>query len=127
MGMGFVANKVFKMSETWNDNQLSNRFQFCAEKAEQYLRELPDKIRRNSSYERIYDETLAEYYVYNYLHGKTFLSSRFTLLRELREMKMQNIPMREKRGEDSFGQVYNAEGFSDSRLRLIDSLISEFQ
>jgi hypothetical protein len=33
-------------------------------------------LKRSRSYEHVFDEHMARFYVYNYLHGRTFLESK---------------------------------------------------
>ena len=75
------------MSAPWNADELSRSFKARAVKADRYLLELREKIRRNDSYKVISDQTLAEFYVYDPLWERTFLATRELLLAELAEMK----------------------------------------
>ena len=70
----------------WDLEQISNSYLRQAEEAERYCKEVKAKIKATSSYEMIFDEHMAKFYVYNYLYGKTFLSSREKLLTELHSM-----------------------------------------
>jgi hypothetical protein len=78
----------------WDAESLSKSYQWQAKDAERYLGTLKEKIKHNKSYERIYDEHLARFWVYNHLHGRTFLGSKDALLRELEAMRStpQTVP-----------------------------------
>jgi hypothetical protein len=76
----------------WNSEELSARYLHQAEDAERYLAEVRGKLKRNRSYEHVFDEHMARFYVYNYLHGRTFLQTREELLRELEAMKRGKLP-----------------------------------
>ena len=89
-----------------------------AEGADRYLREIRTKISRTTSYEHIYDETLAEFWVFNYLHGRTFLSTRETLLAELRAFVSTPATPHD---------AYEMDRFRSFRQRVIESLISRFE
>ena len=73
------------MSE-WDANSLSESYERIADEAWRYCEEVKGKLSRTSSYEGVYDEHMAKYYVYNYLHGKTFLHSKEALVKELSTM-----------------------------------------
>jgi len=77
----------------WNLEELSARYLHQAEDAERYLAEVRGKLKRNRSYEHVFDEHIARFYVYNYLHGRTFLQTREELLRELEAMKYGAPPV----------------------------------
>ena len=68
------------LNKGWDSAALSAEFLSRAKDAELYLGEIRPKIRLNTSYERVNDEALAKFYVYNYLHGRDFLQTRATLL-----------------------------------------------
>ena len=76
----------------WNSEELSARYLHQAENAERYLAEVRGKLKRDRSYEHVFDEHMARFYVYNYLHGRTFLQTREGLLRELLAMKRGTLP-----------------------------------
>jgi hypothetical protein len=60
----------------WNSEELSAQYRHQAEDAERYLAEVRGKLKRSRSYEHVFDEHMARFYVYNYLHGRTFLESK---------------------------------------------------
>jgi len=103
---------------TWDPDALTKRFLHQAEDAERYLNEVRSKIKRSSSYEHVYDEHMARFYVFNYLHGKIFLENRESLLRELKSLASTNI----RPGPD----VYDKDRFENYRRRYLEQLIEEF-
>jgi hypothetical protein len=60
----------------WNPEDLSVRYRHQAEDAERYLAEVRRKVKGNRSYEHVFDQQVARFYVFNHLHGRTFLESR---------------------------------------------------
>lgn len=70
----------------WKLNELNRFFKSKADGAERYLIEIRSKLDKSISYEALYDQTLAEYYIFSYLHGRTFLESKQVLLKELNSM-----------------------------------------
>jgi hypothetical protein len=70
----------------WNSEELSARYWHQAEDAQRYLAEVRGKLKGSRSYEHVFDEHMARFYVYNYLHGRTFLETREALLHELEGM-----------------------------------------
>jgi len=104
--------------DKWDMNALSNRFLSQVEDTERYLEEVKFKVKSNKSYEHIYDEHLAKFYVYNYLHGRTFLVSCENLLKELKSMAIN--PLRAP------NDAYDAQRFENYYHRYINNLIEEF-
>ncbi len=102
----------------WNVETLSSRFLREANSAEGYLRELRFKIETNKSYERVYDEHLARFYVFNYLHGRTFLYSREALLKELKDFSRDT--------QETPSDAYDPACFKKHRKLCISKLIEEF-
>jgi len=49
----------------WNSETISEQFLAQAKDAERYIREVRVKVNTNSSYQHIYDDHLARYYVFN--------------------------------------------------------------
>ena len=105
--------------DKWDMDALSEQFFLQAEDADRYLRQVRIKVRSNKSYEHVYDEHLARFYVYNYLHGRTFLASRKALLDELRNLA--NTPL------TSPHDVYDAQRFESNRQIYISELIRQFE
>ncbi len=69
----------------WDADALSKRYELLTLNAEGRLKELDWKIKEKPAYAVEYDAVLADFWVYNYLHGKTFLASRDALIGSLRE------------------------------------------
>lgn len=107
-------------SKTWDVAAVSQRFLSAAHQAELYLGEIRSKASTNLNYQLIHDQTLAEYYVYNYLHGRTCLRSRADLLAELNDML-------ECRRDEPPYEVFELERFVAHRRRTVEALIREFQ
>lgn len=102
----------------WNSQELSARYLHQAEDAERYLAEVRGKLKRNRSYEHVFDEHMARFYVYNYLHGRTFIQTREELLRELEAMKRGPLPTdREVFDRERFEGHYRA--YVDGEIRKI--------
>lgn len=102
----------------WDPKSLSERFLHIAENAEKYARETREKAKRNRSYEGIHDQTLAEFYVYNYLQGRQFLDSRENFLRVLRSLAINAVP----NSGDAFDQGQFALFYSN----IIQGLIQQY-
>lgn len=103
---------------TWNSDAVSQQFLVQAEDAERYLQEVRVKVKSNSSYQHVHDEHLARFYVFNYLHGRTFLASRDALLKELQSMAAHAIPAPR--------EAYEGERFGRYRQQYVNLLISQF-
>lgn len=101
----------------WNAEAMSKLFLSEAESADRHLSEVADKAKTNKSFAQIYDQHLARYYLYNYLHGRVFLYSRETLLKELRVLE-------QTRFTTPHG-VYDAERFEKFRQHYISELIND--
>jgi hypothetical protein len=101
----------------WNAEALSKRFLAHAEDAESYLKEVRVKVKTNSSYQHIHDDHLARYYVFNHMHGRTFLASSDALLKVLHSMATDPPAPRE---------AYDQETFEHYRQQYLTQLISEF-
>ena len=78
--------------QDWDVESVSRSFQYRADSTDRYLQEIGPKVQNRPAYEIVYDMHLAEFWVYNYLHGKTFLQSRDTLVAELRRMLAAGPP-----------------------------------
>ena len=101
----------------WNQNKLSREFLSAAQNAEMYLAEITPKAKVNSAYRHLYDEHLAKFFVFNYLHGRTFLSSPTELVTELQRML--------DFGYQNSG-AYDAAEFERFRRMYIQHLITEY-
>jgi hypothetical protein len=104
--------------EAWDMNAVSQGFFNIAQEADRYLREVRLKLKWNKSYEPIFDEHLAKFYVYNYFHGRTFLVSRHALVEELRNLKNTPFP--------GTSEALDAKRFEHYRKIYIEELITEY-
>jgi len=104
--------------EQWNAEQISNCFLRQAEEAERYCKEVKSKIKTTTSYERIYDEHMAKFYVYNYLHGRSFLVNINQLITELETMLEYDVKPSE---------YYDLERFEEYRQLYINHEITRFK
>ena len=104
--------------EKWDKNQVSIRFLRQAEDAERYLQEIKGKVESQPTYEHLFDEHLARFYVYNYLHGRTFLSSERELLSELQRMLEYDVNPNE---------CYDIEWFERLRKTYINQEITKLE
>ena len=111
--------KTGQGNQYWDAESLSQEFLAKAEACRQYLREVKPKLRFMRSYEFIYDETLAELQIFNYLHGSTFLASRHHLLAGLRSLLEAEVPKEP--------EVLDFERFKIVRRNIIETLISRFE
>jgi hypothetical protein len=59
----------------WDERAVSQRFLGTANNAERYLTEVRTKVKGNRAYERVYDETLAQFYVFNRIAVSASLTS----------------------------------------------------
>jgi hypothetical protein len=101
----------------WNSKELSERYLRQAEDAERYLAEVRGKLKHSRSYEHVFDEHMARFYVFNYLHGRTFLETREALLQELEVMK---------RGELRVDpEVFDRERFERYYRTYVEQVITE--
>jgi len=105
------------MSE-WEPEQISRQFRFIGDEAERYFLEAKEKAKYNKSYERIYDEHLAKFAVYNYLHGRLFLATRESLVTELK--RMLGNP------REPLSEVLDPERFTKYWKEYVNQLISEY-
>jgi hypothetical protein len=103
----------------WDADVLSAEFLRAAERAAARMQECRSRARTSPGHKGAYDEALAEFYVYNRLHGRTFLASRDALLDELRSMK--GLPV--ARGSSA----YEEDRFERLRLAEINRLIRRFE
>lgn len=101
----------------WDAEAMSKLFISEAENAERQLRQAAAKAKMNRSFEHVHDQHLARYYVYNYLHGRSFLFSRETLLDELRVLAKTRFTTPH--------EVYDAQRFEEFRQCYISGLIND--
>jgi len=91
----------------WDRNTNSQQFLAQAERAELYLDEVKVKVKSNPSYRVLHDQTLAEFYVYNHLHGRTCLQTRETFVRYLEELSAHPPTSAEAFDEARFVRHYS--------------------
>jgi hypothetical protein len=111
--------KMEERNQNWDPESLSQEFLAKAEACREYLREVKPKLRLMRSYEFIFDQTLAELQVFNYLHGSTFLASRHDLLAGLRSLLELEVPKEP--------EVFDFERFKIVRRNTIENLIRRFE
>ncbi|MEQ9230512.1 MAG: hypothetical protein RIF46_07490, partial [Cyclobacteriaceae bacterium] len=92
-------------------------FLFQANEAERYCNEVKSKIDRTPTYKQIFDEHLAKFYVFNYLHGRTFLETRELLLKELNIMLSFKVEV---------SNCFDFETFERYRQFYINQLIGQY-
>lgn len=103
------------MKKDWDIESISHSFLIAAQMSENYLNEIKPKLSSRPTYELLFDEHLATFYVYNYLHGRTFLESKNSLLNELSRMKENpNIA----------SEAIDKERYLNFYIKIIDSIIS---
>ena len=105
-------------SFSWSPSGENDYFLRGAQEAERYAQEVRGKVTSNPSYKRVHDEHLAKFYVYNYLHGRTCLSSRDELLAELKRMLELSV---------SDTSAYDADQFERFRVSYINELIRRYE
>jgi hypothetical protein len=102
---------------SWDPKIVSEQLLAKAEGAERYLGEVEAKVKTNHSRELIHDMTLAEFYVFNHLHGRSFLSSRATFLRYLEDLSVSPAPVS--------NQAFDQGRFATFYTSVIRGLIGE--
>jgi hypothetical protein len=107
-----------QMKAGWDWHSVSEHFRSVANDAERYLNEVRRKVKSNSNYEIIFDEHLAEFYVYNYLHGRTFLETKEMFVAELNKL----IEIEFEAPSESF----NKERFLQFRKRFLAGLLDSY-
>jgi hypothetical protein len=103
----------------WNPDDLSKEFLHRAEQAEARMKDCRRRVAYSPGHKYAYDMALAEFYTFNRLHGRTFLSSPGELIAELRSMKDMDF----KRGSSA----YDADDFERGRIRTIEELLHRFE
>lgn len=101
----------------WDANALNRQFKARAEDHRLYLQQCRQRLADNASYERLADETLARYQVYDYFVDRTFLDSRDALVAELMRIRGRNYTPSEAFEEERYQRTWRAE---------IDGLIARF-
>jgi hypothetical protein len=102
----------------WDMKSISDGFMHAAEMHEARVEEVRLKALGSIGYQYDHDEHLAEFAVYNHLHGRTFLESREELLAKLREMRRNSPP--------ALSSIYNGEHFEGAYYRRIETLINAY-
>ena len=92
---------------TWDADALSNRFELWARQRERDYIQSRSRISRSDYYKRQHDEELAEFWVYNYIHGKIFLGSQEAFVRELNRLSIDTPTVSAAFDEDVFKRHYN--------------------
>ena len=108
-----------KANQNWDPKRLSQEFLAKARACERYLDEIKTKLHVTRSFELIFDEALAEFHVFNSLHGKPFLATRGQFLVGLRGLLEKEIPK-------GIG-ILDLERFKVVRQNLIENLIRRFE
>jgi hypothetical protein len=103
----------------WNRDSLTEEFRGIALKSEREGIYWSQKAAKGVMGADVnHDRALAEFYVYNYLHGKSFLVSRDALLAELRVFKDVRTHI---------SGAFNQDLFQEVRERILSGLISHFE
>jgi hypothetical protein len=97
----------------WNRDAVRAYFAARSESDEQYLKELKGRLVIRPTYQGIYDQTLASYYVHNHFRGRSWLSTRDEFLRALGNLEISAVPT------DTY---FDRERFATFRLNLIRAL-----
>jgi hypothetical protein len=105
--------------ERWNPESMSRSFISAAEDAERYMKQCKSKVAQTDRYKELHDEHLAKFYVYNYLHGRTFLETREQFLAELREMVAADYPAPH--------EAFDPNTFTTWRKSYIQNLIDAYK
>jgi hypothetical protein len=113
------GKEMRKGSQNWDSEKLSQEFFAKAKTCERYLDEIRAKLHVTRSFELIFDEALAEFYVFDYLHGKPFLATRDQFLAGLRGLLKMEVPK-------ALG-ILDFERFKVVRQNIIENLIRRFE
>jgi hypothetical protein len=111
--------KMEKENQNWDPESLSQEFLKKAEECQRYLDEIKTKLHMTKSYDPIFDLTLAELHVFNYLHRRSFLTSRHGLLVGLKSLLEFDVP--------KVPEVFDFERFKMVRRNIIENLIRRFE
>jgi hypothetical protein len=106
------------VTRDWNQSSVNESFIYRGRDARLRLKECLAKAKTTRAYQTFADEAAAKASVYDYLDGRSFLSSREELLSALRELSATQAPPLE---------VFDRERFVQARLSTIESLIREFE
>ncbi|ERJ19973.1 hypothetical protein SSPSH_000837 [Salinisphaera shabanensis E1L3A] len=103
----------------YDKESISRGFLRRAEDAERYLREVRAKLKDNPSYKHVHDDHLAKFYVYNYLHGRTFLESESMLVAELGRLQALDFPAPR--------EAFSSERFELYRQAYLNEVLTSFE
>ena len=104
----------------WNPRALSDQYLARAARAAARIKECRAKVPKSETYKRLHDEALAEFHVFNRLHGRTFLETPAKLLAELHAMKAMAGQIRDS-------QIFDTPIFERARLMEIDLLLRRIE
>lgn len=113
------GEEMEKGSQDWDPERLSQEFLVKAKACERYLDEIKARLHVTRSFELIFDEAHAEFYVFDYLHGKPFLATRDQVLAGLRGLLKTEVP--------KVSGILDFERFKVVRQNSIESLIRRFE
>ena len=111
--------KMGQGNQNWDPERLNQEFLAKTKACELYLDEIKAKLHVTRSFELIFDEALAEFYVFNSLCGKPFLATRDQFLAGLRSLLESEVPKEP--------EVLDFERFKIVRRNIIENLISRFE
>jgi hypothetical protein len=113
------SREMEKGSQNWDPERLNQEFLAKTKACERHLDEVKAKLHVTRSFELIFDEALAEFYVFNSLHGKPFLATRDQFLAGLRGLLQMEIP--------KVLGILDFERFKTVRHNIIENLIHRFE
>lgn len=105
--------------ESWDAAALKSKYRSLAANKEAYLAEIPAKISRSKFYETLFDQTLAEFHVYDNLSFGSSLDTRNSALESLAKFIGNDVPPPDK--------TYDLQRFFDHRANFAKNLIQSFQ
>ena len=103
--------------EAWDPKEISKRFLVQAQEAERYSKEAKGKMSRTDTYQKLFDEHWAQFYVFDALHVSAYLASKEQLIFFLNQM-LQNKPT-------PFGAC-DGDYFETQRLKCLNQLIAQY-
>ena len=103
----------------WDPEQISRQFRFTGDEAERYVLEVKKKIKYNKSYERVHDEHLAKFSVFNYLYDRQFIETKESLVAELK--RMLNDP------RAPLSEALDPERFTRYWKEYVEQLLSQYE
>jgi len=101
----------------WDSKALNDSFLAKAESCERRLEEARWKAKTTPAYEREHDMALAQFFVYNSMHGKMFLETREKFLCELQRLSKTSAPF----SGQAFDEARFAKFYADVIRQLIES------